>query len=100
MKFGKITPALLICIALFSSTASKAETIKKEMLGCVSEDLLDELLGYINKKDESGFMQLVYLKKCMLLPKGESVSVISSGFMTATIRYKGVKLYTPSEAIR
>lgn len=69
-------------------------------MGCVSESLLDELLTYINKGDKAGMMQLLVSGQCMLLKVGDPVSVISPGFMTATIRYKGVKLYTPSESIR
>lgn len=82
------------------SVTAHAEIIKKGLIGCVSEDLLDELLTYINKRDQSGMMQLLVSGKCMLLKVGDPVSVISPGFMTATIRYKGIKLYTPSEAIR
>lgn len=100
MKFKHIASALLLCTTVFSTTTVQAETIKRGMIGCISEDLLDEILTYINKGDKSGMMQLVISGKCMLLKVGDPVSVISPGFMTATIRYKGVKLYTPSEAIR
>ena len=98
MKVKHIAFALLLCTT-FLATTVQAETIKRGMIGCVSEDLLDELLTYINKGDRSGMTQLVISGKCMLLKVGDPVSVISPGFMTATIRYKGVKLYTPSEAI-
>lgn len=70
------------------------------MIGCISADLLDEILTHINKSDESEMMQLVISGNFMLLKVGDPVSIISPGFMTANIRYKGVKLYTPSEAIR
>ncbi len=100
MKIKSLAPAFLLCTTLFTSSALQAETIKRGLMGCVSEELLDELLTYINKKDNSSMMQLLVSGKCTLLKVGDPVSVISPGFMTATIRYKGVKLYTPSESIR
>ena len=96
----KIASIFGICAALFGALPSHAETIKRPMIGCVSEDLLSELLTYINKSDQRGMMQLLSTGQCMMLKAGDPVSVISPGFMTATIRYKGVKLYTPSEAVR
>ena len=77
-----------------------AETINRNMLGCVTEDLLDEVIGYANKSDKDGMMQLVLSGKCVMLRAGEAVSVISPGFSVATIRYKGTKIFTPSEALR
>ncbi|MEI2623499.1 MAG: hypothetical protein V9G23_06075 [Giesbergeria sp.] len=100
MNIKRLTPALLLCATFFASNALHAETIKQGLMGCVSESLLDELLTYINKGDKAGMMQLLVSGQCMLLKVGDPVSVISPGFMTATIRYKGVKLYTPSESIR
>jgi hypothetical protein len=100
MKFKHIVSVAFLSTTLLISATAHAETIKRGLIGCVSEDLLDELLTYINKNDRSGMMHLLGSGKCMLLKVGEPVSVISPGFMTATIRYKGVKLYTPSEAIR
>lgn len=100
MKIMNIMSAVLLCTTLLGTTSTQAETIKRGMIGCISEDLLDELLTYVNKRDQSGMMQLIISGKCMLLKVGDSVSVISPGLMTATIRYKGIKLYTPTEAIR
>lgn len=100
MKLKNIASVALLTTTLLLSAAAHAETIKKGLMGCTSEELLDELLTYINKSDQSGMMQLLISGKCMLLKVGDPVSVISPGFMRATIRYKGVKLYTPSEAIR
>lgn len=93
--------SIFFVLLIFSfAIPSQAETIKRGLIGCVSEELLDELLTYIRKSDQGGMMQLMRSGQCMMLKVGEPVSVISPGFMTATIRYKGVKLYTPSEAIR
>ena len=100
MKIKYIFSIALLGTILLISATTHAETIKKGLIGCVSEDLLDEFITYANKRDQSGMMQLLVSGKCMLLKFGDPVSVISPGFMTATIRYKGVKLYTPSEAIR
>ena len=100
MKIKQIASVALLSATLLVSATAHAQTIKNGLIGCISEDLLDELLTYINKSDRSGMMQLLVSGKCMLLKVGDPVSIISPGFMTATIRYKGVKLYTPSEAIR
>lgn len=86
----------LVCIAALAN----AETVKRGLIACVSEELLDEATTYANKRDTDGFMQLVLAGKCTILKEGERVSVISPGFIVATIRYKGMKLYTPSEAVR
>ncbi|MFT3963726.1 hypothetical protein [Propionivibrio sp.] len=79
---------------------SSGQSVKKELLACTSEDALDEAFTYANKKDFEGIKQLMLTGNCIVLKEGDPVSVISPGFMTATIRYRGVKLYTPSEAVR
>lgn len=43
---------------------------------------------------------LIVSGKCAVLRVGEPVSIIEAGFMTAQLRYKGVKIYTPAETIR
>lgn len=95
--FWKITLATVAALAVVSATA---DTIKRNMLGCVSEDLLDEAIGYASKQDTKAVVQLVMSEQCFMLKSGEAVSVIRPGFTVATIRYNGVKLFTPSEAIR
>jgi hypothetical protein len=65
----------------------------------VTEDLFDELNGYAAKHDDDGIKQMFASGSCTMLRAGESISVISPGFI-ATVRYKGVKLFTASEAIR
>ena len=92
--------AFIFCLSLAVSFHAAAEPIKRNMLGCVSEELLDEVLGYAAKRDTNSMSELVMSGKCAMLRAGETVSVISPGFTVATIRYKGVKLFTPSEAIR
>jgi len=94
-----ITIAALAAI-LLGPQPVMAETVKRGLVACVSEELLDEIIGYVAKKDNSGFTQLLMSGKCTILKEGEQVSVINPGFMTATIRYRGVKMFTPSEAVR
>jgi hypothetical protein len=87
-------------VALFFSQFAAAEKVKSTQAACVSEELLDEVLTYAAKNDNEGIKQLLISGSCTLLKVGEDVSVISPGFLTATIRYRGVKLFTPSEAVR
>ena len=94
-----LTAFVLGTIIAIVPTAN-AETIKKGLFGCVSEDLLDEATRYSSKSDMNGLRQLVMSGQCTVLRVGEQVSVINGGFMTATIRYKGTKLFTPSESVR
>lgn len=84
---------------MFVATAF-ADPIKRDMPACTSEEDLDELILYATKGDTKGHSQLYLSGKCMTLKSGESVSVISPGFSRATVRYKGVKLFTPAEALR
>ena len=91
---------ILLFAAAISSNGAWAETVKRDMPACLSEELLDELTTYSAKRDKESFVQLLNSGKCIGLRAGTRVSVIDPGFMGATIRYKGVKLYTPSEAIR
>lgn len=95
------TKFFVICaISLFlMPIISIGEQVKKNLPACVSEDLLDELTTYAGKGDSDGFRQLLISGQCKLLPVGASVSVVSPGFMVTTIRYRGVKLFTPAEAI-
>jgi len=100
----KLTVLAIGCIAIATtfwiSTPVMAETVKRGLVACTSEDLLDEAMGYAARNDKNGFMQLLTSRSCTILKEGEQVSVISPGFMTATIRYHGAKMFTPSEAIR
>lgn len=95
-KFVMTVAATFLAVA----TPAIAEQVKRNLPACVSEDLLDELTTYASKGDNAGLLQLLMSGQCTLLPVGAAVSVISPGFMVATIRYKGLKLFTPSEAIR
>ena len=100
MVLNKYATSLAVGITLVISTAAIAETVKRGMVACGSDDLLDEAMTYAAKSDTQGITQLLLTGKCTVLSVGEQVSVINSGFLTTTIRYKGVKLFTPSEAIR
>jgi hypothetical protein len=94
-------PRFGVIVALALTTgAVAADPIKRNMLGCVTEELLDEAIEYASKGDTNSMTQLVVAGQCFMLRAGQSVSVIKPGFTVATIRYNGVKLFTPSEAIR
>lgn len=88
--------AVLASIAVISN----AEVIKQEMPACVSEDLLDEITNYIIKADRQSYMPLLRSGQCIRLDPGMNVSVIKQGFTVYEIRFNGVKLYTPSKALR
>lgn len=97
----KTTFVITVAAAFLAlATPATAEQVKRNLPACVSEELLSELMTYAAKKDNAGVQQLLMSGQCTLLPVGATVSVISPGFMLATIRYKGAKLFTPSEAIR
>lgn len=100
-KFIFTLGCITFALTCFTAPQVQAETIKEDgYAACISEDLFDEFVGYAVKKDRTGMRQLLSSGACVPLNKGTQVSVISGGFMTATIRYKGVKMYTNSEAIR
>lgn len=96
----------LACIAmalamLVTSTAVRADdVIKTGMFGCISEDLLNEALGYAAKRDNASLRPLFASGQCVILRAGARVSVVDAGFMVATLRYQGVKVYAPSEVLR
>lgn len=92
--------SLLVAILLAGSGSAFADPIKRDMPACISEEYLDELISYAAQGDTKGHSQLYLAGKCMTLKAGDSVSVISPGFMRVTVRYKGVKLYAPAEALR
>lgn len=92
----------VLCATLISLVCAQvhAEVVKRQMPACVSEDALNEAFQYAAKSDQRGLAQLLTSGQCTILPSGANVSVIDGGILKATIRYKGLKLYTPSEAIR
>lgn len=94
--FAIATSVVLLVVA----APAAAEQVKRNLPACVSEDLLDEFITYVTKGDSNGARQLLMSGKCTMLSAGAAVSVISPGFMVATIRYNGTKLFTPSEAVR
>lgn len=92
-----------IFIFLFSSlflVQAHAQVVQRALPACVTKELLSEMQKYILKGDRDGMTQLILAGKCTVLSQGEKISVISTGLMRATIRYNGVKLYTPTEAVR
>ena len=91
--------ALVTLVAICTASAS-ADPIKRNMPACTTEAYLDELTTYSAKGDKDGVSQLFVAGHCTMLRIGQSVSVISPGFMVATVRFNGTKLYTPSEALR
>lgn len=95
-------PAKIIATGILSlySISSIADTVKFQTPACTTDDSLDEFTRYIIDGDENGMMQLIQAGECTVLQEGDIVSVASRGFSTTTIRYQGVKLLVPSEAIK
>lgn len=91
---------VIVISALFSVPTASAATITRFTLACLTEELYDESFNYLVKNDKDGIVQLVLSGNCAMLQAGETVSVIRRGFLIATIRYQGKKLFTSSEAIR
>lgn len=86
---------------LFSgSLLANAETVQFFTPACVSEDELSEFTRYMINNDKSGVTQLVEAGLCTGLSEGDTVSVIDRGFTYVKIRYKGVVLYTATEAVK
>jgi hypothetical protein len=85
---------------LFADGLAQAEVVKRMMPACVTKELFDEFTTYATKSDKRGMAQLMLSGKCTILQQGDQISVISPGFMIATVRYKGVKLFAASEAVR
>jgi len=100
MKFSSHAIASVIVGSAFLISAAHADQLKTSTIACQSEDLFDEYLGYAGKGDYDGIKQLLLNGQCVQLSVGQTVSVISPGFMIATIRYQGIKLFTNSEAVR
>jgi hypothetical protein len=75
------------------STGVTAETLDIQVAACASEELFDEMAGYMNKKDKNGMLQLIVTGQCTLLDAGTQVSIIKRGYPTV-IRYAGQKFYT------
>lgn len=90
----------LAILAGAAAVPAYAEIAKRTALACLSEELLDEATNYAIKRDTSGTAQLIAGGKCLVLQSGEQISVISPGFAVATIRYRGAKMFTVSEAVR
>jgi hypothetical protein len=73
--------------------------IKYQVPARKTKDTLREFGRYIVESDTDGLNQLIHLGECIFLYEGTTVSIISRGLMTATIRYKGFKLFTDTEAL-
>lgn len=96
----KYLAAFAVGASIVSAPLAVAQVVKREMIACLNEELLDEAGSYSAKYDTKGITQLLVSGQCTVLKIGEQVSVISRGFLTSTIRYRGTKLFTPSEAVR
>lgn len=95
-----IAAAAAIALLGLASTVQAADTVKQGGIGCITEALLDEALRYAIAKDMASLSPLFLQGKCAILRVGEPVSIIEAGFMTAQLRYKGVKVYAPAEVVR
>ncbi len=88
---------IVFCLSvgfLAAAGIAKAEQVKRALPACVSEEYLDAITN------GNSLPQLMKAGKCTILKVGTSVVVIDRGFMTSTIFYNGIKLFTPSEAIK
>jgi hypothetical protein len=83
-----------------AASARAQDTIKTGMIGCTSESLLNEALGYAVKKDMASLRPLLASGECTVLRAGSPVGVIDAGYMVATLRYRGIKIYAPAEVLR
>lgn len=100
MNVGFLLPFIITASTLGYAGNANADLIKRNMPACISEEYLDELGSYAAQGDTKGHSQLYLAGKCMNLKAGDSVLVISPGFLRATVRYKGLKLFTFAEALR
>lgn len=92
--------AFIVAITFLISPVVLAETVKSNGVACVSEKLLNEMLGYVTKKDNNGAKKLLGSGQCMSLKQGEQVSILRPGILTATILYNGKQFYTTSDILR
>lgn len=92
--------AAALALLATAGAAQAADTVKRGSIACITESLLDEALRYAIAKDMTSLGPLLVSGKCAVLKVGEPVSVIEAGFMTAQLRYKGVKVYAPAEVVR
>lgn len=62
---------------LFACTAYglHAEPVKRSLVACLSEDLLDEASTYAVRGDKDGLMQLLLTGRCAILKVGDSEAV-------------------------
>lgn len=97
---SKLLPIALLLSIYHGGALAASGVITKTVPACVTEDLFDEMVGYAVSGDRNGAIQLMASGQCTVLREGELVSVISPGFLHATIRYQGVKFITSSEALR
>jgi hypothetical protein len=70
-----------------------------DAIACRSEALLDEMKEYAQAGDVKGWNLRKLSGQCVVLVRGESVTIINLGFFTTVIRYRGEKLYTQTDAV-
>ena len=97
--------ALMVCgmTAMFvMSPSSQAEilTAKTQLIACASEAVLSEMRGYEADKDQKGVTKLMRTGQCKVIAAGESVTIVRPGILTATIEYRGSRLFTRADTIR
>lgn len=96
---SKITMKFLTLVSCTFCMFASADTIKFQIPACISEEALDEFTRYIIDQDTQGMMQLMANGDCIVLMRGDNVSVIKRGFNTSTIRVLGTNYYTASESL-
>jgi hypothetical protein len=94
----------LLFYSFLSSSAQIIGKINNDCFVATTETVLDEVIRYSIRKDESRILGLMNKGKVVQLKKGTSVYLVSSGFTVARIKviggvYNGQSFYIPVELV-
>lgn len=102
MQVHRIIGLVLIMGGMFAATAAKAENIivKRQMVGCADEASWTAMQQHEWDKNQQGVSQLIAGGQCLVIDAGETVAILRPGVLTATIGYRGKKLYARADQLR
>lgn len=96
--------SIFLLMSFISSKPQIIGRINTDCFGATTESTLDEVIRYSRHKDEAGILRLMNKGKVVLLKKGTSVYLVSSGFTVSKIEvrsgsYVGSQFYIPVELV-
>ena len=96
---GECPSSVHLLQSISSNAFAQAATTNGGYYACVTEEYLDDIMKFLIAKDYASADAYSAQNKCVILKAGLQVSIVKVKWTRIQFAYKGLKLWTVSEAI-